>query len=160
MTSHPIETYFPTGERRLLGQYTFTAEKIIAYASKYDPQPFHLDAEAARDSFLGGLCASGWHTASVWMRMQREASAAWMARMRAEGVAIPEIGPSPGLEKLKWLRPVFAGDTITYYTTTIHWRESGSKPGWHIVTARNQGENEEGELVLEFESSVLVRLPR
>src|SRR5437870_13370707 len=102
------------GRRREIGAYTFTVESIKTFAAKFDPQAFHLDEEAGRNSLFGGLAASGWHVGSVCMkllvadgqRLTREAIA------RGEEVAI--WGPSPGFRELRWLRPVRAGDPIRF----------------------------------------------
>src|SRR5438477_12640642 len=105
------------GQRRDIGSFTFTSEAIKAFASKFDPQRFHLDEEEGRKSLFGGLAASGWHVASVCMKLliadgqrrTREALA------RGEKVGVP--GPSPGIRDLRWIRPVLAGDTISFSTT-------------------------------------------
>ena len=142
-----------------IGEHTFTAEEIIAFARDYDPQPFHVDAEAAKSSLFGALCASGWHTASVWMRKQRDYTLGYLAERRKNGLPVAEFGPSPGFENLKWLKPVYAGDTITYFNRTTACRESRSRPGWHVLSAASSGENQHGEKVLTFESAVLLKFP-
>ena len=142
-----------------IGEHTFTAEEIIAFARDYDPQPFQVDAEAAKSSLFGALCASGWHTASVWMRKQRDYTLGYLAERRKNGLPVAEFGPSPGFENLKWLKPVYAGDTITYFNRTTTCRESRSRPGWHVLSAASSGENQHGEKVLTFESAVLLKFP-
>ena len=102
------------GERRETGSFTFTADGIKAFAAKFDPQRFHLDEEEGRKSLFGGLAASGWHVGSVCMKLlvadgQRQASE---AAARGEKVAV--WGPSPGFRELRWIRPVLAGDTISF----------------------------------------------
>src|SRR3978361_108927 len=99
------------GQRRELGSFTFTAELIKRFATQFDPQRFHLDEEEGRKSLFGGLAASGWHVASVCMKLlvadgQRQASEA-----AARGETIAVWGPSPGFRDLRWLKPVLAGDT-------------------------------------------------
>ena len=92
------------------GQLPFDAEAIKAFARKYDPQPFHVDEEAARESVFGRLCASGWHTAAMWMKLNlAHRGPDW----DGPGPA-PEFGPSPGFKNLKWLKPVYAGETVTF----------------------------------------------
>jgi acyl dehydratase len=141
------------GETDELGSHTFTAGEIKAFARQYDPQPFHLDEEAARDSAFGALCASGWHTAAIWMRL--------MVRRRQEEEAAAtgpsaRLGPSPGFRDMKWLKPVYAGDTITYASTLVDKRPSGSRPQWGLVTHRNTGVNQKGELVFEFQATAFL----
>lgn len=150
---------FTVGYRAEIGQHVFTAEEIIRFAEKYDPQPFHLDEEAARNSIFGGLCASGWHTAGVWMRKQRDHAAKVQAELAEQGYDRLRYGPSPGFDDLKWLRPVFAGDTITYFNETLACRKSRSKPGWWVLTANQSGQNQHGEPVISFNSSVLLNYP-
>ena len=101
-----LDEYFMIGRTITLGAHKFEADEIKAFAKKYDPQIFHVDEEAAKKSVLGGLCASGWHTAATWMKYNLE------KRMESEGVRWtgpgpqPEFGPSPGFRNLKWLKPV------------------------------------------------------
>src|SRR5512134_3911517 len=97
------------GERHEIGSYTFTADSIKRFAAGYDPQPFHLDEEAAARTHFGALVASGWQTVSIFMKLtvqdrKREADA-----MRARGEPVAKAGPSPGFRNLRWLKPVFAG---------------------------------------------------
>lgn len=142
-----------------LGSHTFTAHEIIDFARKFDPQPFHLDAETAKNSVFGGLCASGWHTASMWMAKQREHAFNWIGERAQRGLPVPEYGPSPGFENLRWLQPVFVGDTITYFNEVTASRPSASKPGWHVLQTRGSGTNQRGVAVLAFDSAVLIRYP-
>jgi acyl dehydratase len=141
------------GAIRELGSVHFSAEAIIAFARDYDPQYFHIDAEAAKKSQFGGLCASGWHTASACMRLVvvwfQSEIAADVARGESPGV----VGPSPGFRDLKWPRPVFAGDTVTYRSELIDKRVSKSRPGWGITINRLSGVNQNGDAVLSFVST-------
>ena len=140
-----------TGERTELGSFTFTSDDIIAFARAFDPQRFHLDEAAAKASLFGGLCASGWHTGAVWMRLM----VAHRRRVQAlMGDAMPKLGSSPGFKALKWLKPVFAGDTITYASTTTDKRASASRPGWGLVFHHNTGVNQHGETVFMFDGCV------
>jgi acyl dehydratase len=144
------------GEKMEVGRHTFTAEEIKAFAARFDPQPFHLDEAAAERSHFGRLCASGWHTGCMWMRFLVEFRRREDDARRARGEAVAALGVSPGFRDLQWLQPVYAGDTITYATEVIDTRPSQSRPGWGIMTARNIGTNQHGELVLSFVSSVFV----
>jgi acyl dehydratase len=134
-----------------LGRFTFTPDDIIAFAGAFDPQRFHLDVAAAEASLFGGLCASGWHTGAVWMRLM----VAHRRRVQAlMGDTMPKLGSSPGFKNLKWLKPVFAGDTISYATTTTDKRASASRPGWGLVFHHNTGINQRGETVFMFDGCV------
>lgn len=146
------------GERRELGSFTFTAEKIKAFARDYDPQPFHLDEEAGRQSVFGALAASGWHTASVYMKLLVADLGRRMEAARARNEPIAQSGPSPGFKNLRWPRPVLAGDTVTYFYEATSARPLASRPGWGIVLGASTATNQRGELVLSFENSVF--LPR
>jgi acyl dehydratase len=149
---------FVMGERMDYGCHTFLPEDIIAFAKKFDPQPFHIDVEAAKKSLFGALCASGWHTAAVWMKKNQEYRPIWEARLKAEGKTFPELGPSPGFRDMKWPGPVFAGDTVHYYNTVIAARRLKSKPLWGIVETRSEGINQHGKTVITFDSGVLFKL--
>jgi acyl dehydratase len=138
-----------------LGAYEFTRENTLAFARKFDPQAFHLDDEAAAKSHFGRLSASGWHTAAAWMKCYVAANMRERARLAAEGKALPEGGPSPGFTGLKWLRPVYPGDTIAYRATVAAKRPLASRPRWGIVESRNAGTNQSGEPVFSFEGKVL-----
>lgn len=141
------------GASRELDAHVFTAEGITAFARAFDPQVFHLDPEAARASHFGGLCASGWHTAAAYMQRLLATRARDRAFTQARG-PVPAFGPSPGFRKMRWLQPVYAGDTIAYRTTLTDRRASGSRPGWGLAFARNTGTNQRGEEVFRFDSTV------
>jgi acyl dehydratase len=145
------------GERIELGSHTFLADEIKRFAQRYDPQPFHIDEEAAARSFFGKLIASGWHTAAVCMRLLVESKQRLTAERQARGEPIAVWGPSPGFRELKWVKPVYAGDTITYASEAVETRVSHSKPGWGLVFSRNTGTNQHGELVYSFIGSVFVQ---
>ncbi|AMJ60857.1 MaoC family dehydratase [Bosea sp. PAMC 26642] len=137
-----------------LGSLVFTADEIIAFARSFDPQPFHMDEAAARDSAFGRLAASGWHTASVWM-------AAMVSHRKRQIAALgsapaPRLGPSPGFRNLRWSKPVFAGDRITYHSTITDKRASASRPQWGLFFHRNTGVNQHGEEVFSFDGCVFV----
>lgn len=145
------------GQRVELGSHTFTAEEIKAFAKLYDPQAFHLDEEAAARSLFGGLCASGWHTAATFMRFLVAYRKRTIAEETARGGPVAQWGPSPGFREMKWLKPVYAGDTITYATEAIETRPSASRPGWGLLFSRNTGTNQHGELVYSFIGSAFVQ---
>jgi acyl dehydratase len=138
-----------------LGRMDFTRENVLEFARRFDPQPFHVSDEAAARGPFGRLAASGWHTAAGWMRSYVATNLAGEAKRRTEGRTVHVVGPSPGFTNLKWLRPVYPGDTITYRLTVTGKRELASRPGWGIVFSLNEGCNQEGELVFSFEGKVL-----
>ncbi|MFL5183446.1 MAG: MaoC family dehydratase [Microvirga sp.] len=146
----------PVGETVVLGSYAFTADKIIAFARRYDPQPFHIDPEAARDSFYGGLIASGWHTGSAWMSRLVERRTRQRDAALARGERPVNFGPSPGFRDLKWLKPVHAGETLTFRTTVVDKRVSASRPDWGLVLSQGTGHNQAGELVYAFNGAGFV----
>ncbi len=137
-----------------LGSYVFTADAIVSFARKFDPQPFHLDEAAARESAFGGLCASGWHTAAAWMKCMVGHRERGRAAAMAAGLPVPELGPSPGFRNLVWRRPVYAGDVITYHSRVTDRRPSRSRPDWGLVFTRNTGINGAGETVFAFDGCV------
>jgi acyl dehydratase len=144
------------GQRRDIGSFTFTAEDIKRFAAQFDPQPFHLDEEAGRNSLFGGLAASGWHVGSVCMKLLVEDGQRRAALARARGEEVAVGGPSPGFRELRWLKPVLAGDTISYASEVESLRASSSRPEWGIVQSRNTGTNQRGELVFSFLASSFV----
>ncbi|MEO4001360.1 MaoC family dehydratase [Mesorhizobium sp. CAU 1732] len=153
-----LDEYFALGKTITLGSHTFGADEIKAFAAKYDPQRFHMDEKEAENSVFGKLCASGWHTASTWMKYNLK---------RREDVSDgpwdgpgprPEFGPSPGFQNLKWLKPVYAGDTITFTRRAIAHRALASRPGWRLLSIMCEAFGEDGTKVLEFESAVLVKV--
>jgi acyl dehydratase len=144
------------GDRIELGTHTFTADDIKTFAAQYDPQAFHMDEVAAAQSHFGALCASGWHTVAAWMRLRVLYGQREDAERLARGEVLAKLGPSPGFRELKWLKPVYAGDTITYASEVAEKRVTVSRPGWGIIFARNTGTNQRGELVLSFIGSGFV----
>jgi acyl dehydratase len=144
------------GQRRDIGSFTFTADAIKAFASQFDPQRFHLDEEAGRKSLFGGLAASGWHVGSVCMKLlvadgQRQAKEAL-----ARGEEVATLGPSPGFRELRWIKPVLAGDTISFASEVASLRTSESRPAWGILEVRNSGTNQHGELVFSILATAFV----
>ncbi|HEY4297483.1 MAG TPA: MaoC family dehydratase [Paraburkholderia sp.] len=124
-----------------IGKHTFTREEIVEFAQKFDPQPFHLDEAAAAESSFGGLVASGWHTCSVMMGM--------LVRKVLAGST--SMG-SPGIDEIRWLKPVRVGDTITMMNVVVDKRVSESKPDRGIVSTRWEGINQHGETVITVRS--------
>jgi acyl dehydratase len=131
---------FRPGDRIEMGRHTFGAEEIIAFARQFDPQPFHVDPEAAKKSFFGGLIASGWHTCSIGMRLTVESH---VNRTASLG--------SPGLDNIRWLKPVRAGDTISYSRVVLESRASESRAGVGLVKSRWEAVNQAGETVMTME---------
>ncbi len=125
---------------RDLGSITPTAEEILAFARQFDPQPFHLDAEAAKQSVFGGLCASGWHTCSMAMRLMVDN---FLCQSSSQG--------SPGLESIRWMKPVFPGDTLRLESLVLERRLMNKRP--HLGLVRNQWRmfNQHGEQVLQMD---------
>jgi acyl dehydratase len=146
----------PVGERLMLGSHHFTAEEIKRFAAAYDPQFFHLDEAAAANSFLGGLCASGWHTLAIFMRLNVRELQRLDRDLEAQGSPVAKLGPSPGFEDLKWLKPVYVGDTISFECEVTAKKPSRSRPEWGLVSMLNSGRNQHGEAVLSFLGHVFV----
>jgi len=125
------------GEIDKLGPYTITADEIIAFGKKYDPQPFHIDPDAARASIFGGLIASGWHTCAIMMRLSVEAA------MRNQAMT----AGSPGVDSCRWLKPVRPGDTLTGRVEVLATWPSRTKP-IGFVRSRIELSNQRGELAV------------
>jgi acyl dehydratase len=149
-----LDDYLQTGVTVQLGSHSFPPDEIKAFARKYDPQRFHLDEALAKQSVFGGLCASGWHTAAGWMK--RNVATPIGVEWRGPGPQ-PVTGPSPGFSNLKWLKPVFADETVTYTRTVTGHRQMASRPGWRIASIHAEGFDSSGDKVIEFDSAVLVK---
>ncbi len=132
---------FPLAEKRV------SAEEIVEFASEFDPQPMHLSEAAGKASILGGLSASGWHTASMFMRMMFDG---WLSRSSSEG--------SPGIEFMEWKRPVLAGDTLSGRSTVVEGRQLRSRPGIGLVKFLHEVTNQRGEVVMRGENPIMMRL--
>jgi len=130
-----------------LGSRTISAEAIIHFAREFDPQDFHLDAEAGKASILGGLAASGWHSCSMWMRMFYDTV---LSGSSSEG--------SPGVDKIDWRKPVCAGDTLTGVTEVIEARPLKSRPGIGLVRMQHTVTNQNGEIVMFMENPGMFRM--
>ncbi len=131
---------FPTGHVRDFGGITVSREAVLAFAAQFDPQPFHMDEEAARTSLFGGLCASGWHTCAMTMRMMCDA---YLLDSASLG--------SPGIEALRWLKPVYPGDTLRGRLTVQEARPMASKPHVGLVRSLWEVRNQHEETVLTME---------
>jgi acyl dehydratase len=129
---------FSEGQEIALGPYAVTAEEIVAYAREFDPQPFHVDEAAAKASLLGGLAASGWHSCAMLMRMMTDA---YLGRAASMG--------SSGLDEVKWLKPVYAGETLTGKMTVLSKRVSAKRPALGILKCRWELFNAAGEKKVE-----------
>ncbi len=128
---------FKVGDSVEIGSRTVTEEEIIAFATQFDPQPFHVDPEAAAQSIFGGIIASGWHTCSMMMRLMVDG---FLNNSSSMG--------SPGVDQLRWLKPVRAGDTLTLNLVTLESTPSSSKPDRGVVVSEWRATNQHGELVL------------
>ncbi|ELZ18000.1 MaoC domain-containing protein dehydratase [Haloterrigena salina JCM 13891] len=127
------------GETQEFGEYTVTKEEILEFAERYDPQPFHTDEEAAEESAFGELVASGWHTASICMRLLVDGSIQDQASMGARGV-----------DELRWNQPVRPGDTLSVRTEVVDKRVSESDPKRGYVDSRLEGINQHDEVVISW----------
>lgn len=152
-----LDKFLRVGETITLGTHTFEAGEIKRFAKKYDPQRFHVDEKEAENSVFGKLCASGWHTCAMWMRynmLAREDTK--QAHWDGPGER-PVFGPSPGFTNLKWMKPVYAGEPITFTREVVKHRAMASKPGWRLATILCEAHNAQDETVLRFDSAVLVK---
>ena len=132
------------GERFESDAYIVTAEAIINFAREFDPQPFHLDLAAAEKSIFKGLAASGWHTASITMRLFVQAT------NFAEGAV------GLGVDELRWPIPVRPGDALRVEVEIVELRESQSQPGQGIIRIRNTTRNQRGEIVQTMFANAMV----
>lgn len=144
------------GVPRAFGSFTFTAEAIKKFAAQFDPQAFHLDEEAGRKSLFGGLAASGWHVGSVCMKLTVADAQRQMRDAAARGEEIAVWGPSPGFRELRWIRPVLAGDTISFSSVVETKRISEKRPQWGVLQARTSGVNQRGEQVYSLLATAFV----
>jgi len=135
------------GGRARFGDYAVTREEVLDFARRYDPQPFHLDDDAAAATHFGRLAASGWHTAAMTMAML----VAQMGR-----TAEASLG-SPGLDELKWLRPVHPGDRLRVETELLEKRLSASRPGLGLTKSRTTTFNQDGVAVMTFVANGMIR---
>tara|TARA_B100000378_G_scaffold265173_1_gene249462 strand:+ start:222 stop:710 length:489 start_codon:yes stop_codon:yes gene_type:complete len=140
-----FEDYVP-GTVHDLGSVVVDEQEVIAFARQFDPQPFHLDKERAKKSAFGGLIASGWHTASMVMRLIVDH---YLSEISSEG--------SPGIDELRWLRPVHPGDQLSVRVTILDARRSRSRPERGIVRSQIETLNQDGEIVMHLTSTIFIR---
>lgn len=134
------------GQTQRFGGYQVTREEVVAFAEKYDPQPFHLSDEAAAATHFGRLSASGWHTCAMVMRMIVDN----LAQNRQAGLG------SPGVDELRWLKPVYPGDTLRCESEVIEKRQSQSRPEMGIFKSRMTVFNQDDVAVMSMVSNGLV----
>jgi acyl dehydratase len=147
---------FVVGARVEIGGHTFPADEIKAFAAEFDPQSFHLDEAAAARSHFGRLIASGWHTASVCLRLLVDDRHRRQATLRARGEAVARTGPSPGLRNVQWPHPVYAGDLVSYVHEIVGLRDLTDRADVGLRVARNTGTNQNGVLVYSVETSTFI----
>ena len=145
------------GELTDMGTHTFGKDEIIAFAREFDPQPFHLDEEAAKSSLFGALCASGWHTAAYCIRgnILSRLNGNEQARAQGQGDRIAAYGPSPGFRDLAWYKPVFVGDTLEYRGRFTKKVDLKSRPDRGIIATDIQARNQKGEIVFAVTTQIL-----
>ena len=136
---------FAAGNVATYGPRTITREEILAFAAEFDPQPMHADEEAARATMLGGLVASGWHTCALSMRMIADGFVLASASMG-----------SPGVEEVRWLKPVRPGDSLTLRATVVETRVSRSRPGMGFVKFSYELLNQADECVMTLVSTAMM----
>jgi acyl dehydratase len=138
----------PLGQKHAFGSYRVTREEVLEFAGKYDPQPFHLDDEAAAKTHFGRLAASGWHTCAMAMAMMVEN----LKERRQAGLG------SPGVDELRWIKPVYPGDTLRCETEILEKRRSASRREMGIFRSRLKVFNQHDEPVLAMTSIGLVEV--
>ena len=131
---------FEVGDSIELGRHTFTEEEMLDFGCRFDPQPFHADPAAAKASVFGGLIASGWLTCAIGMRLMVDS---YLGHSRSLG--------SPGVDNIRWLKPVRAGDTLTYRRIVLESRASATRQDMGLVKHRWEAVNQEGSLVFTME---------
>ena len=137
---------FKVGQKYSTGTISVTSEEIKAFAAKFDPQPFHLDESAAKDSFFGGLAASGWHTAALTMRLIVDGD------LKPAGGTI-----GAGFDDFRWLLPVRAGDTLHAESEILEVRESKSRPTQGLVKVKTTTYNQDNAPVQVYVVNMVVR---
>lgn len=135
------------GDRSAFGRYEVTREEVVEFASKYDPQPFHLSDEAAAQTYFGRLSASGWHTAAMMMSMLVNN----MSVVQQAGLG------SPGIDELRWLKPVYPGDTLRCETEVVDKTPSRSRPDMGSFRSRTTVFNQDDEAVMTVLAIGLIR---
>lgn len=127
---------FEVGKTYPVGSRTVNEDEIIAFATQFDPQPFHVDKDAAANSIFGGIIASGWHTCSMIMRVMVDG---FLRDSSSMG--------SPGVDEIRWIKPVRGGDTLAVSTTVLDAKPSGSRPDRGVVWTEWRATNQHGEVV-------------
>ncbi len=133
-----FEDFYP-GEQIELGSRQLTELEIIDFARQFDPQPFHVNHQAGQKSLFGGLVASGWHTAAIYMRLSVDNL---LSQTDSLG--------SPGLEELRWPKPVYPGDTLSARMTVLECKESKSRPNMGIIRFSSEVSNQHGVVVMSL----------
>ncbi len=128
------------------GQKHVDREEVIAFARDFDPQPFHLDDEAAKMSPFGKLCASGWHTSAMTMRMIVD---------NLSGKGMAGMG-SPGLDMLRWRRPVFPGDVLRVRSTVVEKSDKPNRPEIGLMKSKTEVINQDDIVVMEMVTNVMI----
>ena len=136
------------GSRQSFGRYEVTREEVLEFAGKYDPQPFHLDEEAAAQTHFGRISASGWHTCAMTMAMMVEN----LTANKQAGLG------SPGVDQLRWKKPVYPGDTLRCESEILEKRRSKSRREMGIFKSRTTTFNQHDEPVLEMISNGLIQV--
>ncbi len=151
--AHPInDRYFEDyveGDVHSFGSIAVEADEVVAFAKRFDPQSFHIDPDAAKQSAFGGLIASGWHTAGLMMRLFYEH---YLTHVASLG--------SPGLDELRWVKPVRPGDRLSLRVTVLKATPSKSKPDRGVVTSLVEVLNQSGEIVMTLKPvNMIIRRP-
>ena len=138
---------FEVGQVVSYGPYEVTKDEIIDFARQFDPQPFHLSENFAKSSLLGGLSASGWHSCAIWMRMFVEG---WASKCMSLG--------APGVESVRWLKPVMVGDVLRGRSEILEHRTSKSRPWVGLSVMRHECLNQNDEIVMTLLSTQMTRV--
>ena len=134
------------GKKILIGPISVSEKEIIEFAKKFDPQPFHIDVEKAKESLFGNLCASGWHTCSLYMRMLYDGLL----------INLASLG-SPGMNEIRWIKPLFPNETINGVLTIISKTPSKSKPSIGSMVIDSKVFNSKKELIMTMQSISIVK---
>jgi acyl dehydratase len=143
------ERYFEdyqVGETAEFGDYAITEQEIVEFAKRYDPQPFHVDPAAGEKTIYGGLIASGWMTGSIMMRLLVDHFISPLASMG-----------SPGIDEVRWHKPVRPGDRLHLRVTVMEKRRSESKPDRGVIRMQQEALNQDGETVMSFRGMGMYR---
>ncbi len=136
------------GQVQTFGRYEVTLEEVLDFAGKYDPQPFHLSDEEAAKTHFGRISASGWHTCAMTMRMMVDN----MGKLQQASLG------SPGIDEIRWLKPVHPGDVLTCESVLLEKRQSKSKPEVGITKGATRVFNQNGELVMSHIANGMIRV--